>query len=209
MPFVINKKISPSTQLAVWEYESNLQMYRDTLDLNAEDRLHLDSLKLFRQKEWILKRFVLNKLLDCQVDIVKDTYGKPFIAGLDKYISISHSNNMLAVIISDDKVGIDIQDEQEKIIRIAPKFLVKKQIDAINANQLLETLHYYWGTKESMFKAYGKKQIDFKKHLLVNDIQSHKSKTTACLKKHNFEIHYDVYFEPIKNYYLVYVIENN
>jgi len=206
MPFILNKKLS-STHVVVWEIDNDIKAMRDRLNLSQNEQNHVDSMKPFRRKEWLSKKFVLNTLLEREVEIIKDKYGKPFIAGHDQFISISHSKDMLAVILSEQKVGIDIQREESKIQKIAQKFLFESQISDIEKSVYLDTLHYYWGAKESMYKAYGKKGIDFRKHLLVENIDSQKSTGNARLLKKELHIDYQIFYEKIKNYYLVYAIE--
>jgi phosphopantetheinyl transferase len=56
------------------------------------------------------------------LDLYYDELGKPHLKD-DKYISISHSHHFSAIIVSNKSVGIDIELQREKIIRIADKFV--------------------------------------------------------------------------------------
>ena len=208
MPLVLNREFDSSATLVVWEIEDEGQMYRDALNLSSSELGLLEKMKPFRQKEWLAKRYVLKQIFDHEVEIVKDKYGKPFIAGHDQYLSISHSHNRLAVILHTSKVGVDIQDRQQKIVRIAPKFILQEQIDRMDKASQVEQMHFFWGAKESMYKAYGKKQIDFKKHLLLDDIDLSMSTMQGRLLKDDINIEYTIHYEILDNYFLVYAIEN-
>ncbi len=52
------------------------------------------------------------------VDLLYDEHGKPHLED-GKYISITHSFNFCAVIVSDFKVGIDIEKQRPIITNIA------------------------------------------------------------------------------------------
>ncbi len=55
-------------------------------------------------------------------DLVYNEAGKPHLKD-GKYISITHSHHFTAIIISkNDGVGIDIEMQRDKILRIAHKF---------------------------------------------------------------------------------------
>ena len=96
-------------------------------------------------------------------DVYYDSYGKPHFKNSKNFLSISHSNEMVAVSIDQKATtGIDIQWITDKIIRIKEKFLNPKE-QQITSNDPLE-LTYYWSIKEALFKIYGKKDAFLKEN---------------------------------------------
>ena len=84
--------------------------------------------------------------------------GKPQITNLNKEFSISHSGDWIVCVISDKKVGIDIESNNRVRLNIARRFFHEKEknyifIDDeyIKAKRFLEI----WTKKESLLKMVG------------------------------------------------------
>ena len=82
-------------------------------------------------------------------------------------ISISHSRELTSVMASPRLVGVDIQKLVGKIDRIASKFMTGVEMECLDEKYRLEHLHVFWGAKEALYKAYGRKQLDFRQHIFV------------------------------------------
>ena len=70
--------------------------------------------------------------------------------------------------------GCDIQVLTEKMPRIAHKFLnepEKSYVESRPKSEHLDLLHLFWTAKESLYKAYGLKELDFRKNIFVENIQ--------------------------------------
>jgi phosphopantetheinyl transferase (holo-ACP synthase) len=92
-----------------------------------------------------------------------------------------------------------------KIQRIAPKFMRNEESESLNSDNSLAHLHIFWGAKEALYKAYGKKKLDFKAHIFVEPFAYlPKGETIGKVKKEDFEANFNIYFEKIENYYLVF-----
>lgn len=70
-------------------------------------------------------------------------------------VSISHSGNTAGVLLSQNGAGLDIQYPDEKLFRIAPRFALPNEADALPYPTDLERLTALWCIKESVFKWYG------------------------------------------------------
>ena len=66
--------------------------------------------------------------------------------------SLSHADNIVAVAVSVNPVGVDIEEDSSKFEKIKDKFLHpnEKQIESVNLSQL-------WTNKEAIFKKSNKK----------------------------------------------------
>ena len=76
-----------------------------------------------RIKEFLSCRLLLNEIAPNTL-ITYNKYGAPEI-NTDDFISISHSNNMSAIIISKKRVGLDIEKISEKALKLSSKFMLK------------------------------------------------------------------------------------
>ena len=71
-------------------------------------------------------------------------------------------------------------------------------------------LHAIWGAKESMFKAYGKKQVDFKRHMTVkiDYVDRDLMKGTGFFHKPDYEASFDLQMENVQDFMFVYALRN-
>ena len=156
--------------------------------------LHLSTEK--RKKEFLATRLIL-EIISPQTKIIYNKYGAPEIDN-KKFISISHSNKMVAVIISDKKVGLDIEKISEKAVKISSKFILK--IKHNNLSKDKATL--IWCCKEAIYKWYQKGNIDFKHDIDIHPLSEADSGIIAATFK---EKKYSLNYIKLETYFLVYV----
>jgi phosphopantetheinyl transferase len=95
--------------------------------------------------------------------------GKPFLCDqLDTFISISHSKNYCALGTSLKEIGIDIEEINPRIDRIASRFLHDNERRFIGEQTLLD-LTKLWTMKEAMFKLNKRSGIEFKSELVIEE----------------------------------------
>lgn len=87
--------------------------------------------------------------------ITKNEFGKPIVA--DYEISFSHANDVVAVAVSKDKIGVDIEqiDDTKNIQK-----LVKRIDSSLNETSDANSIYDIWCKKEAVFKMLGN-QINF------------------------------------------------
>ncbi|MFM2285419.1 MAG: hypothetical protein RLZZ543_916 [Bacteroidota bacterium] len=101
-----------------------------------------------------------------------DDFGKPWpIDGMGN-ISISHSASHIAFAFHPSTTqGIDIETHRPQLQKVAERVLHTSERDKLEAaadKQFL--LQVFWGAKEAMYKAYGKKQLIFSTQLIVDTL---------------------------------------
>ena len=152
--------------------------------------------------------YALKQLLnDSSLVITYDEYRKPYINNGVPHISISHSYTKLVVIAHYGiSTGIDIEKVRDKIELIQHKFLSEAERLVCNNNRV--TLTLYWAVKEAVYKAYGKKNLDF-----IDNIQIQTIKTQAVnrifvnLITDTYDKVYELQFEIMaEEYVMAYVI---
>lgn len=171
MPVVFSKKIDDQTMLSVWKIEetevqllSGLQLKQHELDLIAT----LSNGK--RALHWLSTRLLLRTMLNTAdyIDCKMDEHGKPFLVNSNTHISLSHSYDYAAVIISKDKkVGVDIELIKIKIKSIKHKFLSDIELAQKQIGDNTDGLYVCWCAKEAIYKWYGKKGLEFKQHIHI------------------------------------------
>ncbi len=169
MPLLKTQQLEPTGEWGIWKIEESEAFFLDALDLHQLEIKQLASMKGRRRVEWLASRYLLHELSGRteRADCLKDEFGKPYLVGSDYQISLSHSHGLAAVIAAPQAVGIDIQLEVPKIERIAHKFMRPEESESLSKEHRITHLHLYWGAKEALFKAYGRKEVDFKQHLII------------------------------------------
>ena len=89
---------------------------------------------------------------------------KPHIRGNEKFVSIAHTQDLIAMIIAKYPCGIDIESTERDATRIKHKFLNDDDFTSGKSNK---KLIQNWCSKEVLFKINGRKDIHFKEHLTI------------------------------------------
>jgi phosphopantetheinyl transferase len=121
-----------------------------------------------RKSEWIATRLLLYHLLNRVVEIDYNLNGKPIIENGDQSISISHTKGMVAVIIAKNITGIDVEQVTDRVVRIEDRFLSGLEKNQIPEENKFQSILAYWSGKETLYKIYGDKGLDFKKNIYIN-----------------------------------------
>ena len=170
MAVFINKEAGSSGKLAIWHITESLDELINSKYFSTEDLAFLGSLTHDRRKkEWLVARILTEELMGKKkVKIIYNEFNKPFLLNSNTHISISHSHNLLSVIINNEmETGIDIELIKPKILNISTKFMSKSEFNSLQKENLAEQLTVYWCAKESLYKLYGKKELTFKNNLFV------------------------------------------
>lgn len=167
----------------------------------------VNNLNQKREIETKGKQYLINHLLNKEIEIQYDENGKPYLLNEYKHISITHSHDKIAIIINDfEKTGIDIELIRDKVLKIKHKFLAESEL--INAENDPEKLLIYWGAKESLYKIYGLKEVDFIKNLYINAfIKNHSGTIVGNINMTNFNKSYELAYLKIEEYMLVYSLK--
>lgn len=213
MPLLFESQIEASIKVAVWQIDETLEWFQNQLSpsLSIGESHELTALTPRKQLEWYAGRWLLHITINKnkRLPIIKDEHGKPHIK--DIHISISHSADKVAVIIAQHKpVGIDIQYFTSKIERIQTRFLRPDELACLAAKNHIEQLHVFWGAKESLYKAYGKKELDFRKHIYVAsfDYQIDGGIIKAHIQKTELIQNYTIHYKTLAGFSLVFAIQH-
>ena len=214
MALAYSKQIDPQTSFALWKIDEQADELITQLQLKDHEKAYLDSLHNGKRNlHWLSTRVLLRKMLNTSsyIDCKTDEHGKPYLANLPHYISLSHSFDYAAVMISENKpVGIDIELINTKIERIAHKFMNEQELSNMDKNHLTEHLYISWCAKEAIYKLQGKKNVSFLDNIRLqtfNYFQEGSLKAYLNLGPDHKE--FDVYYQKIDGYMIGYVADGN
>jgi 4'-phosphopantetheinyl transferase len=210
MPLYKIINYNSATQILVWKITESYEKLYHEVQLNEKSLQRLQGMKSeLHQRAFLSVRKLLQEKGYTDFDLEYDEFGKPHLKD-GNHISISHSHQFSTIIISDQKVGIDIEMQREKILKIADKFVSNQELQRLKCfdNQdFIKKLTVKWGAKEAIFKIRNEKGISFKDHIQVNSFEIQDNKTTAILEIENAKQPFSIYFEEIENFTLVYAFE--
>ena len=211
MPLYKIINVSSTTQISIWKITETFEELRLQVSLKPKTEKRLNGMKSeMHQLAFLSVRMLLQQAGYTDFDLHYDEFGKPYF--LDgKYVSITHSHQFAAIIISDETVGIDMELQREKIIRIADKFVNEKELDRLKSfdvQDYVKKLTVKWGAKESIFKIRNEKGISFKDHIQVKPFEIGEKATIATLEMGNLKQEFSIYFEEFEGFTLVYAFEN-
>ncbi len=196
-----------NTQIYVWKIEETFEDLFDEVILNDLNLIRLQTMKSEQHKRGFLS---VRKLLQHSgyndFDLFYTPDGKPNLKD-GKHISISHSHEFSAIIISNEITGIDLELCKDKVLRIAKKFMDVSHLDELSEAEKIKKATIIWGVKESVFKIKNQKGISFPDHIFESPFGLEDGKCKATLRFNDQIESYKVFFETIQEYVLVYAFK--
>ena len=206
MPVHKTLTVNETTKVLIWKIEESFEDLADGITLTQRSSDRLNNMKSdLHQRGFLSVRHLLNKVGYTDADLVYDEFGKPHLKD-GKFISITHSFTFSGIIISDDKpVGIDIEKQRDKILKIAHKFTPIEAYKSIaNHDALVSKLTIVWGAKESLYKIYGKKKLLFLNHIYIEDFSFETNETTGKILYEGVTDEYQINFLETEGFTCVY-----
>jgi phosphopantetheinyl transferase len=172
LPLVYQHTINSNTKAGLWFIDEPEDFFL------AKVPLKRDVSHPHKRLQHLAGRYLLPTLFDdfpLEEILIADTR-KPFLPDEKYHFSISHCGNYAAAIVSSNqRVGVDIEQPGDKILRISHKFLTLQEKmlldEQMSAAQLLQLVTLMWSTKESMFKWFGDGGVDFREHMHIENIE--------------------------------------
>ena len=186
---VINDSIS--NDLLLWKLSETETQLSNLLNISLSSKSKLDLIKSSSQRRQFLGVQNLLNLHKIKNDMLSyDDNGKPHLLN-NKFISISHSFDYCGVIVSNVKVGLDIEKFRSKILNISKKFVSESDLGLIKLNSV-ENVTKVWSIKEAVFKAFGHNKIDFKKNIIIKSVNEKFNKANVLIFKNEISENYSI-----------------
>jgi phosphopantetheinyl transferase len=226
MPLLLSAHPLPDAAFGLWQITEGEDFFRADLPLSAVEEAELAQHRIpLRRLEWLAGRWLLHRLTGApqRLPLAKDAFSKPFFPENQQLVcSLSHSHGTVGALVFEQKlpsnpndeqlttshwqptrIGCDIQRLTEKMPRIAPKFLSdseKSWLERRPEAEQFDLLHLFWTAKESLYKAYGLKELDFRKNISVENIAwgGQNGHAEGRIEKGDFEQAFRLLFQKIE-----------
>jgi phosphopantetheinyl transferase len=208
MPLYKIIEVSKGISVYIWQITETEDELGQGIQLTPHCQQRMDGMKSeLHRRGFMSIRHLMASAGNVDQDLYYEDWGKPHLRD-GKKISITHSHHFTGIIVSkESEVGIDIEMQREKILRIANKFTPLEEYKTIaNTDALIRKLTIVWGAKESLFKIYAKQGLSFLHHVEVRDFTFDDTETTADILFHGDSSQYLIKFLEFDGFTCVYAI---
>ena len=158
------------SRVGVWkitESEAELRTMTSIPSDELEEISYIKNESLRKQR--LAVRALLDAMFDEKVYLSHHDNGKPYIENNAINISITHTDQYVAVILNDeDEVGIDCESLNRDFSAVEKKALSEEEIGNLEDEQKNEQLAIYWCAKEAIFKLTSPYDVDFAEQIQID-----------------------------------------
>lgn len=207
MPLYKTITVQPGTTVYIWKIEESYDFLAAPVTLKPSNAERVAGMKSeIHRRGFLSIRHLLALAGYTDDDLIYDENGKPHLND-GKFISITHSFDHTGIIVSNQHVGIDIEMERSKILRIAHKFTpIKEYRTLANEDALVRKLSLVWCAKESLYKLYEQKGLSFLQHIVVDDFELESDQTTATIHYQGKVTTYLIWFLEFNGFSCAYAL---
>jgi 4'-phosphopantetheinyl transferase len=203
--------LNENTILGVWKIEEEINTLLEMVVIDDIDKKRFRGFaSTSRKLEFLSVRALLSELLGNEARIVYNKNNKPFLRDGSRFISITHSHKLTAILTSvDERVGIDLEYMSSNINAFAFKFLNRKE--KITRDNELRKYHLYihWCAKESLYKICDKEGINFRKDITIEPFEVKDSgEIRGFVRTDRINESFDLFYSKYDNYAIVWTKKN-
>lgn len=206
MPLYKSIAVSEITHVLIWKITESEKDLMTGLTLGEFSKKRVGLMKSQAHRcSYLAVRQLLAIAQYSDTDLTYLESGKPILSdGVE--ISITHSHDYAAIILSEQPVGIDIEKQRAKITSIAPKFISEKEAEYLeNTDNEIENLTTIWCVKEAIYKLFNTPGLSFKQHIDVAPFEKGAPYTKAAVNYNDKVVFYHVDKMQFGDFICVYV----
>lgn len=198
------------SRLGVWhitESEEELRNITSVPTDELEEISYIKSESLRKQK--LAVRALIDVMFEEKVYLSHHDNGKPYIENCATNISITHTENYVAVILSEtEDVGIDIESLGRDFSAVEKKALSEDEIDDLDDEKRNEQLAIYWCAKEAIYKMQSQPDVDFAEQIEISRFRPKEDGELEAtfIDKDGYEEDMDLEYMTFDGHILVWVV---
>ena len=138
MALYLRKKLDNKAEIAVWHVTESEE---ELLSLTSVPNDELEEISLFRsesqRRQKLAVRALINEVFEEKMYLNHHDNGQPYLENCATNISITHTDNYVAIIIHDDEeVGIDVESLDRDFSVVEKKALSEDEIDDLEMTRV-------------------------------------------------------------------------
>ena len=158
------------SRVGVWKINESEAELRTMTSIPSDELEEISYIKNESlRKQRLAVRALLDTMFEEKVYLSHHDNGKPYIENNAINISITHTDQYVAVILNDeDEVGIDCESLNRDFSAVEKKALSDEEIGDLEDEQKNEQLAIYWCAKEAIFKLTSQYDVDFAEQIQID-----------------------------------------
>ncbi|MBQ3851298.1 MAG: 4'-phosphopantetheinyl transferase superfamily protein [Bacteroidales bacterium] len=197
------------SRLGVWhitESEAELQELCSIPSDELEEISFIKNESLRKQK--LAVRALLDAMFEEKVYLSHHDNGKPYIENNATNISITHTNDYVAVILNDlEDVGIDCESLDRDFSAVEKRALSEEEIEDLDDDKRNEQLAIYWCAKEAVYKKLSQYKVDFAEQIEIDSFRpkGEGELEATFIHKDGYEEQFDLEYMTFDRHVLVWI----
>ena len=197
------------SRLGVWhitESEAELQELCSIPSDELEEISFIKNESLRKQK--LAVRALLDAMFEAKVYLSHHDNGKPYIENNATNISITHTNDYVAVILNDlEDVGIDCESLDRDFSAVEKRALSEEEIEDLDDDKRNEQLAIYWCAKEAVYKKLSQYKVDFAEQIEIDSFRpkGEGELEATFIHKDGYEEQFDLEYMTFDRHVLVWI----
>lgn len=206
MPLLEHTNLTENSIFALWKITETKEELQALVPSSFEDK----GVNRHENLHWLASRILFHSIfLSNKVVLHKNEFNKPLLEVDEQKlnVSITHSYAYAAVLVNAHKsIAVDLERIDNRILRVAKKFQRDDEILAENEWHTA-SLTVLWSAKETLYKYYGMKELDFKINLFIRPFAYTESpfKIKGIITKNNQSVELVIHVKTFDGYVLTYI----
>ncbi|MEE9362551.1 MAG: 4'-phosphopantetheinyl transferase superfamily protein [Cellulophaga sp.] len=208
MPLYKTLIVRPTVTVYIWKITETEVQLADGIVLTPHCQNRVVGMKSeLHRKGFLSIRHLLAEAGYVDQDLVYDENGKPHLKD-GNFISITHSFEFTGIIVGEvDEVGIDIEKQRDKILKIAHKFTpIQEYRTLANSEAVIRKLTMVWGAKESLYKIYAQRGLSFLQHINIKEFFLEDGKVNGEILYEGALSSYEIFFLEFEGFTCAYAV---
>lgn len=199
--------VNEHTKVFIWKIEESFEWLAKDVKLTEHCQNRVNSMKSeIHRRGFMSIRHLLAEAGYTDFDLYYDEEGKPHLKD-GNHISITHSFEFSGIIVSQKPIGIDIEKQRDKILKIAPKFTPLEEYHTLaNEEAIMRKLTIVWGAKEGIYKLVGIPGLLFLHHIYVEDFSFEDEELKARLNYQGEQTNFTLKYLEFEGFTCVYTL---
>ena len=209
MPKRFIEDLGNSCHLGLWDIQETAAELLQLLDPGDEE---LEYLRKFRHqkrlKQSLAGRCLISDMMADYPDVslVYDEFNRPDFTSDEMSLSLAHCGHMaVAIIGANHRFGVDVEWVQPKVELLKSKYLSEEELLQVGDEERELKLTVCWSAKESLYKYWGKKKLEFKEHLKLAPFDVDEGFLSGSITKDGELFEVSVVFRQVEDYVVSYI----
>ena len=212
MALYLRKRLDNKAEIAVWQITETEE---ELMNITSVPTDELEEIMLFRsesqRRQKLAVRALINEVFEEKMYLNHHDNGKPYLENCATNISITHTDNYVAIIThEEEEVGIDIESLERDFSAVEKKALSEDEIDDLedNRSKKNEQLAIYWCAKEAIFKRMSQNRVNFAEQIEVEkfNLKKEGELEATFIHKDEYEEEFDLEYMMFDRHVLVWLV---